>query len=64
MKQIVTRLAALINVKTIVTLIITVVFAILAVRGTIDAGQTVTITSMVLSFYFGVQHEKKNTEEK
>lgn len=58
------RIAALLNVKTIVTFVITSVFATLALNGALDADKALTVITMVITFYFGVQHEKKNTEEK
>lgn len=58
------RIAALLNVKTIVTFVITGVFATLALNGALDADKALTVITMVITFYFGVQHEKKNTEEK
>ena len=61
MKKLCENLAGLIKVKTIVTLIVTVVFAVLALRGTISADNVMIIISMVVSFYFGTQHEK-NTD--
>lgn len=54
------NLANLIKVKTIVTLVVTAVFAVLALNGTITADNAMIIISMVTSFYFGTQHEKKN----
>ena len=54
------NLANLIKVKTIVTLVVTAVFAVLALNGTIPADNAMIIISMVMSFYFGTQHEKKN----
>lgn len=53
------NLANLIKVKTIVTLVVTAVFAVLALDGTITADNAMIIVSMVMSFYFGTQHEKK-----
>ena len=53
------NLANLIKVKTIVTLVVTAVFAVLALNGTITADNAMIIISMVMSFYFGTQHEKK-----
>ena len=50
--------ANLIKVKTIVTLIVSAVFAVLALRGSISADNVMIIISMVVSFYFGTQHEK------
>ena len=59
MKKLCENLAGLIKVKTIVTLIVTVVFAVLALRGTISADNVMIIISMVVSFYFGTQHERQ-----
>ena len=52
------NLAALIKVKTIVTMAVTAVFAALALDGRISADNVMIIVSMVVSFYFGTQHEK------
>ena len=52
-------IAALIKVKTIVTLVVISVFAVLALNGSIGADNAMIIISMVVSFYFGTQHEKK-----
>lgn len=59
MKKFADNLANLIKVKTIVTLVVTAVFAVLALNGTISADNVMIIISMVVSFYFGTQHEKK-----
>lgn len=53
------NLAALLKVKTIVTMVVTAVFAVLALRGTISSDNVMIITSMVVSFYFGTQHERQ-----
>lgn len=49
----------LIKVKSIVTIILTIVFAYLSVIGVVDGQQFLTVFSMVMAFYFGTQHEKK-----
>lgn len=54
------NLANLVKVKTLVTALVIGVFAILALRGQISADNVMIITSGVISFYFGTQHEKKN----
>lgn len=59
MKKLLDNLANLIKVKTIVTLVVTTVFGILALRGTLSADNVMIIISMVVSFYFGTQHEKR-----
>ena len=53
------NLAALLKVKTLVTLVVTAVFAVLALTGRISADNVMIIVSMVVSFYFGTQAEKK-----
>lgn len=42
----------------IVTLVVIAVFAVLALKGAISADNVMIIISMVVSFYFGTQHEK------
>ena len=59
MKKLLENMANLVKVKTIVTLVVTVVFAVLALRGIISAENVMIIISMVVSFYFGTKHEKK-----
>ncbi len=53
------NIAALIKVKTIVTLVVMAVFVILSLRGDISADNAMIIISMVVSFYFGTVSEKK-----
>lgn len=53
------NLLNLLKVKTIVTLVVITVFAILSLRGDINPENVMIIISMVVSFYFGTQHEKK-----
>lgn len=58
MKKILEKLAELINVKTMVTLAVMVVFVVLTLTGAIGADNAMIIISMVVSFYFGTQHQK------
>ena len=58
MNELIKNLANLVKVKTIVTLIVTGVFAVLSLKGVISADNVMIIISMVVSFYFGTQHEK------
>ena len=58
MEKLKQNLAALLKVKTIVTLVVIGVFAVLSLRGTISADNAMIVISMVVSFYFGTQHEK------
>ena len=57
MKEALTRL---IKVKSIVTIMLTAVFCVLAWRGTVSAEQFVTIFTTVIAFYFGTQSSKKD----
>ncbi|SHI21917.1 hypothetical protein SAMN02745823_03518 [Sporobacter termitidis DSM 10068] len=60
--KIVENLAALIKVKTIVTLAVVAVFVYLAVVGKISADNVMSIAMMVVAFYFGTQSEKGQTK--
>lgn len=53
------NIANLIKVKTIVTLIVIIVFAVLSLRGDITPDNVMIIVSTVIAFYFGTQYEKK-----
>ena len=59
MNKLMDNFANLVKVKTIVTLVVTGVFAVLSLRGTIRADNVMIIISMVVSFYFGTQHENQ-----
>ena len=56
------RLANLLAVKSLVTITLTVVFAVLALRGDISGAEFLTIFTTVIAFYFGTQRvaEDKN----
>ena len=60
MKTILENLANLIKVKTLVTIAVIAVFVYLACTGAIASDNAMIIISMVVSFYFGTQHEKKD----
>lgn len=51
------RLANLVSVKSLTTLILTVIFAILALRGTI-AQEFMMVYTVIVAFYFGTQSQK------
>ena len=57
---IVKRLGNLLSVKSIVTLILTVIFAVLSLRGEIDQN-FMTVYAVVIAFYFGTQSQKSQT---
>lgn len=56
------KIMKLFTVKSIVTIILTVVFSILALRGDISSEQFVMIFTTVIAFYFGTQAERKNID--
>ena len=53
------RLANLLAVKSIVTVILTAVFAHLAAAGQVTTEQFLTVFTVVIAFYFGTQAERK-----
>lgn len=53
------RIAKLINVKNIMSLSLTAVFCVLALRGDIVPENYEKIFTMVISFFFGYQLNKK-----
>ena len=54
------NIAALIKVKTIVTLVVIAVFAYLALTGAITSDNVMIVVSTVIAFYFGTQAEKNS----
>lgn len=60
--ELIKNFAALVKVKTIVTLVVMSVFAVLSLRGDISADNAMLVVSMVISFYFGSVAEKKNAK--
>lgn len=57
-EKITKRIAALLSVKSIVTIALTAVFTVLALRGDVTGQDFMTIFLMVISFYFGTQSQK------
>lgn len=57
--EILKNFANLVKVKTIVTLVVVAIFAVLSLRGNISPDNVMIIISMVVSFYFGTQAERK-----
>ena len=61
MERIQERLANLLSVKSLVTVTLTVIFAGLSVRGSVSSEQCLTVFTVVISFYFGTQTQRKST---
>ena len=53
------NVASLVKVKTLVTMAIVFVYAVLALRGDILPDNVTNTFNMVIAFYFGTQIEKK-----
>lgn len=62
MDQIIKRIANLLSVKSIVTIVLTTVFAFLATKGQVSTDQFLTVFTVVIAFYFGTQAERKSNE--
>ena len=56
------RLANLLSIKSLVTLVLTAVFAYLTCSGGVTADQFLTVFTVVIAFYFGTQAEKRSQE--
>ena len=53
------RFSKLLTVKSIVTILLTLVFCYLSVKGVITAELFMTVFTVVIAFYFGTQYEKQ-----
>ena len=54
------RLAKLLDVKSLVTFLMSAVFAALALRGDISGQEFQTVFTVVIGFYFGTQAQKQS----
>lgn len=57
---VVTALAKLLNVKSLVTIALTIGFIVMAVRGDLTS-EYQSVYLVVISFYFGTQYQKLST---
>lgn len=53
------RLDKLLSIKSLVTLAMTMVFCVLALRGELSGQDFLTVFTTVIAFYFGTQTAKK-----
>ena len=56
------KLAKLIDVKSIMTLLLTIVFCVLALTGVISGQEFITIFTVIVGFYFGTQSQKNTAQ--
>lgn len=52
------RIAKLISVKSVVTILLTLIFGVLALRRDISGSEFLTVFTTVIAFYFGTQAER------
>jgi len=52
------RFMKLLAVKSIVTIVLTAVFAYLSITGHVGVDQFLTVFAVIIAFYFGTQAEK------
>ena len=55
------RIGNLLTIKSLVTLMLTVMFNILAYRGEVDSVVFVSVYNLVIGFYFGTQKVKEGS---
>lgn len=53
-------IANLVKIKSLVTIAVIAVFTVLSLKGVIDSDNVMNVVLMVVAFYFGTQHEKKD----
>lgn len=64
MKELIKRITNLLCIKSIVTLVLTAVFAYLSVTGYISPTEFVVIFTVVINYYFEYQRNKKENADK
>lgn len=57
------RLANLLAIDSLLTLAVTIVFCVLSLKGFLTPEQVMTVFTVIVSFYFGSQAEKKNSKK-
>jgi hypothetical protein len=60
MEMLIKRLTNLLTIKSLVTLIATAIFAVLALRGEISGQEFLTVFTVIIAFYFGTQKAKED----
>lgn len=58
------KLIKLVDVKSIVTFLLSGTFAVLTLRGDISGQEFMTVFAVVISFYFGTQVQKRADGER
>jgi len=63
MKDLLKKFTLLVEVKKIIAIIMTIVFCILALRKDVPVEQTMTIITMIITYYFSQSVEKERRKE-
>lgn len=58
------KLTSLVDVKSIITIVLTVVFGAMTLNKMIDSEKFFIVYQMIIVFYFGTQIGKKQSEDK
>ena len=58
------RLSKLLTVKSIVTILLTLVFCYLSIIKVVSPELFMTVFTVIIAFYFGTQHEKHSGGDK
>ena len=58
------KLTSLVDVKSIITIVLTVVFGAMTMKNMIDSEKFFIVYQMIIVFYFGTQFGKKQSEDK
>lgn len=64
MNNIIQRIGNLITIKSLVTLMLTIVFAFLAVKGSISPDLFMQVFIMIIAFYFGTSKRDDTGSDK
>lgn len=59
MKELLVKITKLVEVKKIIALTMVFIFSVLALRGDIEVQQTMTIVTMIVTYYFTMSVEKE-----
>lgn len=57
------RAAKLLTIKSIVTLLTTIVFCFLSIKGTVSQEQFMLVFTTIVAFYYGTQVEKNTKSD-
>lgn len=63
MKEVITMLAKLLTIKSLVTISLTAVFCYLAGVGQVGPDLFLTVYTVIIAFYFGTQYERGRNGE-